>query len=63
MAFNSANGMKSKNENKKSQAQLFIDKARELGADDAASTSEVMRRLAQQPKAVRKPPKKKKAAK
>ncbi|MBZ0209402.1 MAG: hypothetical protein K8F92_07090 [Hyphomicrobium sp.] len=56
--------MKSKNENtKKSQAQSFIDKARELGADDAESTNEVMRRLAQQPKAERKPLKKKKAAK
>jgi predicted nucleic acid-binding protein len=47
----------------KTQAQLFIDKARELGADDDARAAEIMKRLASQPKAERKPLKKKKAAK
>lgn len=45
------------------QRRLFIEKAREIGADGEAVDSAVMRRLAEQPKTERQPAKKKKAAK
>jgi hypothetical protein len=47
----------------KTQSELFIEKAREIGANDDADASGVMRQLARQPKAERQPLKKKKAAK
>jgi hypothetical protein len=46
----------------KRQSDLFIEKAREIGADDDADTTHVMRQLARQPKTERKPVKAKKAA-
>lgn len=58
-----------RNENKKSaprQSKLFIEKAREIGADSDIAADEVMRRLAGQPRRVAedgKKPKTKKAAK
>jgi len=53
--------MTKKNEGK--QSKLFIEKAREIGADDDTHTADVMSHLARQPKTERKPVKKKKAAK
>jgi len=45
------------------QGRMFIEKAREIGADDDVGTVEIMRKLTVQPKVGRKPLKKKKAAK
>lgn len=45
------------------QSELFVEKAREIGADDDAGTTDVMRQLVAQPKTERKPLKTKKRLK